>query len=119
MSTSRFVSTARITLCSLVITLVTVGGDRARSQGQAPPPFRFHLMEATIADVHRAIREGQILPHKALLSFHGAIGSNVYNDRAGIHCRDVVDAVKVLDALKSPHRDERGRWVSLERSGSS
>src|SRR5262245_22834711 len=23
-------------------------------------PFRFHLMEATIADVHRAIQEGQI-----------------------------------------------------------
>ena len=44
-----------------------------------------------------------ILPHKAMLSFHGgAIGSNLYNDRAGIHCRNVVDSVKVLDALKNP-----------------
>ena len=38
-----------------------------------------------------------------MLSFHGgAIGSNLYNDRAGIHCRNVADAVKVLDALKDP-----------------
>ena len=44
-----------------------------------------------------------ILPQKAMLSFHGgAIGSNLYNDRAGIHCRNVVDSVKVLDALKNP-----------------
>jgi hypothetical protein len=26
----------------------------------AQEPWRFHLQEATIADVHRAIREGQI-----------------------------------------------------------
>ena len=44
-----------------------------------------------------------ILPHKAHLSFlGGAIGAEIYNDRAGIHCRAIDDAVKVLDALKNP-----------------
>ena len=44
-----------------------------------------------------------ILPHKAHLSFlGGAIGAEIYNDRAGIHCRAVTDAVRVLDALKDP-----------------
>ena len=42
-----------------------------------------------------------ILPHKAMLSFlGGAVGSKIYNDRAGIHCRSIADAVKVLDALE-------------------
>ncbi len=36
-----------------------------------------------------------ILPHKAHLSFlGGAIGAEIYNDRAGIHCRAVTDAVQ-------------------------
>src|SRR4029077_326960 len=40
-----------------------------------------------------------ILPHKAMISFHGgSIGSNIHNDRAGIHCRTITDAAKVLDA---------------------
>src|SRR5688572_16755208 len=44
-----------------------------------------------------------ILPHKAHLSFlGGAIGAEIYNDRAGIHCRSIADAVRVLDALKDP-----------------
>ena len=44
-----------------------------------------------------------ILPHKAHLSFlGGAIGAEIYNDRAGIHCRAITDAVRVLDALKDP-----------------
>src|SRR3989442_7054967 len=38
-----------------------------------------------------------ILPHKALLSFlGGAIGTAIYNDRPGIHCRNIVDLAKVL-----------------------
>jgi Asp-tRNA(Asn)/Glu-tRNA(Gln) amidotransferase A subunit family amidase len=44
-----------------------------------------------------------ILPHKSLISFlGGAIGADIYLDRAGIMCRAVKDAAKVLDALKDP-----------------
>jgi len=61
-----------------------------------------------------------ILPHKAHLSFlGGAIGAEIYNDRAGIHCRNVGDAVKVLDALKNPDRgyyDPRDIFTTVPRS---
>jgi len=61
-----------------------------------------------------------ILPQKAMISFHGgAIGSNIYNDRAGIHCRNVVDAVKVLDALKDPvngYYDRRDIFTTVSRA---
>ena len=50
-------SLARIALFVLVPGLLAIKGDRTHAQAQ---PFRFHVMEATIADVHRAIREGQI-----------------------------------------------------------
>src|SRR4029079_3998926 len=44
-----------------------------------------------------------ILPHKAMIGFDGgAIGSDIYNARAGIHCRSITDSAKVLDALKDP-----------------
>ena len=44
-----------------------------------------------------------ILPQKSMITFDGgAIGSDIYNDRAGIHCRSIVDSAKVLDALKDP-----------------
>src|SRR4029079_4431677 len=44
-----------------------------------------------------------LVRHKAPLSFlGGAIGAEIYNDRAGIHCRAITDAVRVLDALKDP-----------------
>ncbi|MGH8565511.1 MAG: amidase family protein [Gammaproteobacteria bacterium] len=47
-----------------------------------------------------------ILPHKAHVSFlGGAIGSDVWVDRTGIQCRSIVDAIKVLDALKDPSKD--------------
>src|ERR1700687_3344638 len=36
---------------------ITLGGSSAQAQ---QPPWRFHLQEATIADVHRAIRSGQL-----------------------------------------------------------
>ena len=64
-----------------------------------------------------------ILPHKAMLSFHGgAIGAEIYNDRAGIHCRSIADAVKVLDALKDPENgyyDPRDIFTTVPRSSVS
>ena len=61
-----------------------------------------------------------ILPQKAMLSFHGgAIGSNVYQDRAGIHCKNIVDSVKVLDALKDPvngYYDPRDIFTTVSRA---
>lgn len=61
-----------------------------------------------------------ILPHKALISFlGGAIGSDVYNDRTGIHCRTVGDAARVLDALKDPeagYYDSRDIFTTVARS---
>ncbi|HET6337471.1 MAG TPA: amidase family protein [Polyangiales bacterium] len=61
-----------------------------------------------------------ILPHKALLSFlGGAIGSDVYNDRAGVHCRTVGDAARVLDALRDPQEnyyDSRDVFTTVARS---
>ncbi len=47
-----------------------------------------------------------ILPHKAMLGFDGgAIGADIYCDRAGIHCRTINDCAKVLDALKDTSRE--------------
>jgi hypothetical protein len=44
-----------------------------------------------------------ILPHKSLLGFNGgAIGADIYCDRAGILARTIGDAANVLDALKDP-----------------
>jgi Asp-tRNA(Asn)/Glu-tRNA(Gln) amidotransferase A subunit family amidase len=61
-----------------------------------------------------------ILPHKALISFlGGAIGSDIYNDRSGIHCRSLTDAAKVLDALKDPvtgYYDPRDVFTTVPRS---
>ena len=61
-----------------------------------------------------------ILPHKALLSFHGgAIGSDIYNDRAGIHCRTRPTRCSVLDALKDPvngYYDPRDIFTTVPRS---
>lgn len=61
-----------------------------------------------------------ILPHKAMISFHGgAIGSDIYRDRTGIHCRYVGDSAKVLDALKDPvngYYDPRDIFTTVPRS---
>jgi amidase len=61
-----------------------------------------------------------ILPHKSLISFHGgAIGADIYLDRAGIMCRTVKDAAKVLDALKDPvngYYDPRDIFTTVPRS---
>jgi amidase len=64
-----------------------------------------------------------ILPHKAHLSFlGGAIGAEIYNDRAGITCRAVTDAVRVLDALKDSvegYYDRRDIFTTVPRSSIS
>ncbi|MGH9770965.1 MAG: amidase family protein, partial [Candidatus Acidiferrales bacterium] len=61
-----------------------------------------------------------ILPHKSLISFlGGAIGADIYNDRAGIMCRTVRDAAKVLDAVKDPvngYYDPRDIFTTVPRS---
>ena len=61
-----------------------------------------------------------ILPHKGLLGFDGgAIGSDIHVDRSGVHCRRIVDAAKVLDALKSAvdgYYDPRDPYTTIPRS---
>jgi Asp-tRNA(Asn)/Glu-tRNA(Gln) amidotransferase A subunit family amidase len=61
-----------------------------------------------------------ILPHKSMISFlGGAIGADIYNDRAGIMCRTIKDAAKVLDALKDPangYYDPRDVFTTVPRS---
>lgn len=61
-----------------------------------------------------------ILPHKAMLSFHGgAIGADIHVDRTGILCRTIGDCAKVLDALKDPqadYYDPRDAWTAVPRS---
>ena len=61
-----------------------------------------------------------ILPHKAMLGFDGgAIGADIYCDRAGIHCRTIADCAKVLDALKDPingYYDPRDPFTTVPRA---
>ena len=61
-----------------------------------------------------------ILPHKAMISFlGGAIGADIHNDRAGIHCRSITDSAKVLDALKDPvngYYDPRDVFTTVPRA---
>src|SRR5688572_27636441 len=54
-------SLARIVGGAIVLSLVVVGGDRVHTQQSASSQtFQFHLLEATIADVHRGIQGGQL-----------------------------------------------------------
>ena len=61
-----------------------------------------------------------ILPHKAMLGFDGgAIGADIYCDRAGIHCRTINDCAKVLDALKDAENgyyDPRDVYTTVPRA---
>jgi hypothetical protein len=61
-----------------------------------------------------------LLPHNKLIGFDGgAIGSDIYNDRTGIHCRSITDSAKVLDALKDPetgYYDPRDPFTTVPRS---
>jgi Asp-tRNA(Asn)/Glu-tRNA(Gln) amidotransferase A subunit family amidase len=55
---------------------------------------------------------------KGLIPYGGAIGADPYLDRAGIQCRTVTDAAKVLDALKDPQRgyfDPRDIYTALPK----
>jgi amidase len=55
---------------------------------------------------------------KGLMPYGGAIGADPYLDRAGIQCRTVTDAARVLDALKDPHRgyfDPRDIYTALPK----
>ena len=61
-----------------------------------------------------------ILPHKAMLGFDGgAIGADIYCDRAGILARTLPDCAKVLDALRNPdglYYDPRDVYTTVPRS---
>jgi amidase len=55
---------------------------------------------------------------KGLIPYGGAIGADPYLDRAGIQCRTVTDAAKVLDAIKDPQRgyfDPRDIYTALPK----
>jgi Asp-tRNA(Asn)/Glu-tRNA(Gln) amidotransferase A subunit family amidase len=87
-----------------------------------------NLVIASLGEETRASTRGPanhnavalILPHKAMLSFNGgAIGADIYCDRAGILARTVGDAAKVLDALKDSetgYYDPRDPYTTVPRS---
>jgi len=87
-----------------------------------------NLVMASLGEETRASTRGPanhnavalILPHKALLSFNGgAIGADIYCDRAGILAGTIGDAAKVLDALKDPeagYYDPRDPYTTVPRS---
>jgi amidase len=87
-----------------------------------------NLVMASLGEETRASTRGPanhnavalILPHKALVSFNGgAIGADIYCDRAGILARAIADAAKVLDALKDPdtgYYDPRDPYTTVPRS---
>jgi amidase len=54
------ISPGRVALGAALTTAVIAGATLTFSSAQAQPAWRFHLEEATISDIHRAIQEGQI-----------------------------------------------------------
>ena len=87
-----------------------------------------NLVMASLGEETRASTRGPanhnavalILPHKAMLGFNGgAIGADIYCDRAGILARTIGDCAKVLDALKDPvagYYDRRDPYTTVPRS---
>jgi Asp-tRNA(Asn)/Glu-tRNA(Gln) amidotransferase A subunit family amidase len=87
-----------------------------------------NLVMASLGEETRASTRGPanhnavalILPHKSLLGFNGgAIGADIYCDRAGILARTIADAAKVLDALRDPetgYYDPRDPHTTVPRS---
>ncbi len=87
-----------------------------------------NLVMASLGEETRASTRGPanhnavalILPHKAMLGFNGgAIGADIYCDRAGILARTIADCAKVLDALKDPdagYYDRRDPYTTVPRS---
>src|SRR5437870_8868487 len=72
-----------------------------------------NLVMASLGEETRASTRGPanhnscalILPHKAMISYlGGAIGADIYCDRAGIICRGIEDCARVLDALVDGER---------------
>ena len=67
---------------------------------------------------HNAV--APILPHKALLGFHGgAVGAAIHVDRTGMLFRTIAECAKALDALKNPqagYYDWRDAWTTEPRS---
>jgi Asp-tRNA(Asn)/Glu-tRNA(Gln) amidotransferase A subunit family amidase len=60
-----------------------------------------------------------ILTTKGIIPDNGGIGNQWFNDRAGIHTRTLVDAAKVLDAIKDPERgyhDPRDPFTALPKA---
>lgn len=60
-----------------------------------------------------------ILTTKGLLPDSGGIGNQWFNDRAGIHARTLVDAAKVLDAVRDPdkgYHDPRDPFTAIPRA---
>ncbi len=62
-----------------------------------------------------------LLPHGKMIGFDGgAIGSDIYNDRTGIHCLNILDSAKVLDAMRDPktgyYYDPREPFSTVPRS---
>ena len=60
-----------------------------------------------------------VVPTKGMISFGGAIGANPYQDRPGIICRTVKDAVTILDAFRDKksgeYFDARDPYTALPR----
>ena len=87
-----------------------------------------NLVMASLGEETRASTRGPanhnavalILPHKAMLGFNGgAIGADIYCDRAGILARTIGDCARVLDALKDPvagYYDRRDPYTTVPRS---
>src|SRR5262245_34976412 len=87
-----------------------------------------NLVMASLGEETRASTRGPanhnavalILPHKAMLGFNGgAIGADIYCDRAGILCRTIADCAKVLDALKDSiegYYDPRDPFTTVPRA---
>jgi len=60
-----------------------------------------------------------ILTTKGIIPDNGGIGNQWFTDRAGIHARTLVDAAKVLDAMKDPVRgyhDPRDPFTALPKA---
>jgi amidase len=86
-----------------------------------------NLVMASLGEETRASTRGPanhnscalILPHKAMISYlGGAIGADIYCDRAGIICRGIEDCARVLDALVDGERgtyDPRDPFTTVPR----
>jgi amidase len=60
-----------------------------------------------------------ILTTKGIIPDNGGIGNQWFNDRAGIHARTLVDAARVLDALKDPvygYHDKGDPFTALPKA---